>query len=545
MNRFKRSLIGLLLLALMAPRAMAQNAPVPVSDYVRKTIERSDKGIAYAWAMETAMRFGAFALPGWSRQVTGIVTRFVDTNQRIIQQRKSLLDDTVCMRADEIILEMQMEKVRGEMRKALQSQSITAITMLEEVLTFLNDRYEQLQKGARDPAYEDKTWYKRWSFDPPPEQGWCCPSEQDGDMCLQAKKDDCENADGLYADSVEGCIENGCKAPQERANQPQICPFNSDYLPPAVNGFGCDAETMFTVLDSFSEDSPFTQASVKELHSLFILELALEGNKNIGDVAGGIAGGEDLSQLKRKHAMKQGCIMDGRCYVAPERICTSAEQCPDKTPCIDARAIGQCEMNRGMKCLNDGDCGGGESKCQSLATALKVELRGPFSLEKNQKGLLETFRTLRRNDGEQRAQSEELLPRNNIQIILSTTAQYFRLLFTNFNIEQADREAVSFAVGSDPILSSQDIFYELHSSIAQLAKLASAKNGIRGFVRDFAYFLKRSCMERPCSQRLDRILKIVLQDECFPFVSGDFQSDTEDSPRWKKCLDAAKLTELK
>jgi hypothetical protein len=30
-----------------------------------------------------------------------------------------------------------------------------------------------------------------------------------------------------------------------------------------------------------------------------------------------------------------------------------------------------------------------------------------------------------------------------------------------------------------------------------------------------------------------------LQDECFPYTNGQFLSDTEDDPRWKKCALAA------
>ena len=66
----------------------------------------------------------------------------------------------------------------------------------------------------------------------------------------------------------------------------------------------------------------------------------------------------------------------------------------------------------------------------------------------------------------------------------------------------------------------------------------------RSFVRDFAYFLRRSCIDRPCSQRLDRILKIVFTDECFPFVSGQFLNDTVQNPGWRRCMTAAGISEL-
>jgi hypothetical protein len=287
----------------------------------------------------------------------------------------------------------------------------------------------------------------------------------------------------------------------------------------------------------------FTESAGQELRALILLETAMEDSGTLGNLAGGIAAGSDPEDLKRKHVAQYGCIMGGRCQVDINKQCSTIDDCPGKTRCVDARSIGRCDKNTDVKCLTDRDCAGG-GKCQRLSDAMQIELRGPFSLEPNHEGLLEAFRLLRSKDGADRASSESLTGDNNKPIALSGLSSYFRDLFKTFSTQQGDREALTFAVGSDPVLSTTSAFDSLHKSVADLGKLSSSRNGLRSFVRDYAYFLRRSCIDRPCSQRLDRILKIVLKDECFPFVSGEFLNATDQNPAWKRCMDAAGITEL-
>lgn len=535
-------LIALLLCTMSPQHARAQDVPPALSRYVQDTVDRSNAGIAYAWAVESSMMIGMFAVGGWMRQMTGVVTRYIRSDVQVVRQRQNLLTDSACLRADQIVLELQMEKIRSNLKKALEAKSIFAISLLEDNLEFVNKRYEALLTGARDPAYIDTTWYKKWPFEPPKTQVWCCPIEGDNDICSQTTSGACTDEGGMSFDTLQECTTFGCRKPEEKKEEP-VCPFHSDYLPPSLNGYGCDSEALMLTLDRFPKDTPFARSAFQELRALLLIQNAMEGKDKIGNLVGGIVNGQNPIDLKRKHVALSGCIMNGWCERAPDTACTGPSDCPNKTRCIDARSIGVCDNAQGRQCRADSDCAQG-GKCRRLSDALQVELRGAFSLEKNQTGLLHAFRRLRENDGADRTFSESYALDNNFPVI-NTLARYFRNLFAIFSREQGSREAATFAVGSDPVLSSTTSFKELHNSIALLGRLASGQDGIRGFVRDYAYFLRRSCTDRPCTQRLERILKIVFKDECFRFVSGAFLGDTEEEPGWKKCMEAAQINELR
>lgn len=371
---------------------------------------------------------------------------------------------------------------------------------------------------------------------------WCCPAEDIGNTCAQVDAATCAMAGGEAFETLNECTAYGCEAPAQKT-EAAVCPFHSDYLPPSLNGYGCDAETLFGLLTGMP-DSPFTDAAIKELEALTTLQRAMEAAGGMGNLAGGIAGGLDPNDLKRKHVSRFGCVMGGVCEANIDITCAGPDECPGKSRCIDARSVGQCDKNPDNICLDNNDCPS-NGQCRRLSDAMKIELRGPFSLERNHSGLLEAFRLLRREDGANRMQSEALTPANNKELLTSTVARYLRSLFVSFNTEQGEKEAMTFAVGSDPLLSAGTTFDELHKSVAELGRLAGSKEGIRSFVKDFAYFLRRSCLDRPCNLRLDRIIKIVLRDECFPYVSGAFTSNTEENPAWKRCMDAAGITELR
>lgn len=74
------------------------------------------------------------------------------------------------------------------------------------------------------------------------------------------------------------------------------------------------------------------------------------------------------------------------------------------------------------------------------------------------------------------------------------------------------------------VQETADAFAPLTQTIGDLSHLAHDKDtsvrSLRDMVQDFAYFLRRSCMNRPCNDRLDTILSTVATDACFPYTSG-------------------------
>jgi hypothetical protein len=108
---------------------------------------------------------------------------------------------------------------------------------------------------------------------------------------------------------------------------------------------------------------------------------------------------------------------------------------------------------------------------------------------------------------------------------------------------QGREEAAIFPQAIDPQLQIADALTSLHSAVSKLAKLATEKTGVRQFVLRYAYFLRRTCMYRPCSLMLDQVIKIASTDDCFPYTNGDFLMDSADNPRWERCKEAAKLGE--
>ncbi len=86
----------------------------------------------------------------------------------------------------------------------------------------------------------------------------------------------------------------------------------------------------------------------------------------------------------------------------------------------------------------------------------------------------------------------------------------------------------------------ENTFTPLTSVIGDFSRLAHNYNkdqrGLRDVTMDFAYFLRRSCMNRSCNARLDGIIGILPADSCFPYTtgSGDLaQNATADEVKQK------------
>ncbi|MDD4319593.1 MAG: hypothetical protein PHW10_04705 [Candidatus Peribacteraceae bacterium] len=90
----------------------------------------------------------------------------------------------------------------------------------------------------------------------------------------------------------------------------------------------------------------------------------------------------------------------------------------------------------------------------------------------------------------------------------------------------------------------EEAFAPLSETIGKLSRLVSTmeedgeERSLRAYVRDLAYFLRRSCMNRDCNASLERIIKIAGADACFPFTKGDGDREEDMSQEdWEKKIE--------
>jgi hypothetical protein len=438
------------------------------------------------------------------------------------------LDHTACLRLDLFLLESKIETVREEMKRALDEGKFSAVFRLTRLLEFLNKRYEILLRGALDPNVQDAGWGAQRVFDPP-RVGYCCRDPNglppDDTTCQRSDQKQCEEdsegnrTNGKWSATQDECVNNGCSENPRLPKDQVICPFNSDYLPPGLpnasgKAYGCDDTAIAAALAKFPSspagDDPnwidynapreTAQAELTAVQTMSgqvqryiqdarkFLELQVEIDKLL----------ERQTQFgqsppAREHAKRQGCVQ------------------PNQEPWPEG--------------------------------AVRFDLRGPFSPspEKNDTKILNLFRELRRYQGSVREIPEYLLSFWKIFFGEKVLKNYGQWFFGTYSTKQGEREANAFAVGSDPRLQIDKALEPFSKQMVRLATLAhEMSGGLRGFVRDYAFFLRRTCLQRPCNERLERVLKIVFQDACFPYTNGDFTGDGEgDSARWKKCAKAA------
>lgn len=522
--------IGLLsVAAMLGPlSASAENiSAAAISPYVRDTLTRSEKGIATAWARAEDMKLiEDSALGQWQRAVFSIVARVVDTQTSIAVQQKSLVSITACQRLDTLLLELEMEKVRTNLQDALDQQSISAINTLESVLNFINTRYVQLTRGANDPRFADTAWYTPQGFEDAPTKVWCCQKDQGDAMCHQMTSELCQGDGGVALSTLESCGNYGCKIDDGKATEPQRCPFASDYLPPSTSGYGCDANTLQSALDVL-ESSDFAKQAKTFIASARREQESIDTIQTILDSTDALRNGGDTEHA---HYAAAGCFIDTVCAQNPEKTCTRDADCGNEDRCVDPLAVPKCSNKTG--------------KCASLLDAVRTPLRGPFSFTPDDSALLDAFQFQRQAEGLRRPTAGYFTQMENPGLLGRALATYGQEIFRSINGAAGRQEAAIFAEGSDPMLQTGNIYDRLNKSVANIGIYASKMTGIRGFVRDFAWFLRRTCIDRPCNQRLERILKIVFADECFPYTTGDYASDSKDNPRWQKCMDAAQVQAL-
>ena len=91
------------------------------------------------------------------------------------------------------------------------------------------------------------------------------------------------------------------------------------------------------------------------------------------------------------------------------------------------------------------------------------------------------------------------------------------------NLHQAVLESAALAKIVDAPQRLSRNFRLVGKSGVNLAQLAhELDQGTRKFARDLAWFLLRSCLGRPGAEKLQGILRIVLEESCFPYTNGEY-----------------------
>jgi hypothetical protein len=483
------SILGLFLVTMLPATARAAACPpggaaemaelTPISShYTKKVIERAEAGISAANAGSESPLDLDFLFLDWLDEITGFIAEVIDTDLRLNQEQLDLRQHTACLYIDLEIIEATMTKVQ--------------CLLGEETLTTTSVNVEKIFKLHSVLMFLNERYRHLLA-------GGSDPLYRDGSWQIQQDFD-----------------------ARDYTKDPPMCPFHSDYLPPTVYGYGCDTETLgnysFTPVQEendaleqlIEERNEFIEDS-QDLDEL-ILQLNWFTGREPPDLSNFGAG------LDREHKEFSGCA---------------------------AASTGTGTIEAGHEVYRRG--------------GTRVELRGPFSFEKDEPKIVREFLQLRTLWGASRPQSKEFkFPSeftNPAQRLAAETRELSftfldkairnvgRLFMHAWNMEQSKREAGIVAKASDPFLQTRQELQELRTQMAWLAQLANQKNmGGRLFTAKLGTFLRASCIDRPCNTQLENVLKVILTDDCFPFVPGDFARMTEegDDPD-AKCVQSARL----
>lgn len=546
-----------------ACQTLATLAPVS-SHYVQKTLTRADAGIAYANQAGGASSF-QYVVP-WAQQIASAWLSLSDVQLRVTVQQRSLAEASACRRFDTLLIECKMDGVREEMNKALTRGSYVGVMRLQSLLTFLNERLEHLANGGLDPTYVDPTWGRIQLFDPPAPV-WCCPgveldpASQNPYQCVQTTPEVCGVAlEGSWSQSLDQCLGQGCSAPPtvDPATEGSMCPYHSDYLDAMESGFGCDEQIMqprseygplAAELSALMEVTSRTNDFRERAQELLKVQAELEGLLD-----------KDASVVPppepRQHQTAYGCmIQSGYCTDLPDVSCRTDGDCRAKKAGSCTLHQGACTGNLAQFCSTDAECQAtGAGTCTSPRTQIPLyPLRGAFSADDNHIGILSRFIGLRTTQGETREQSNEFkqpaefqaddtarrmerLRANPLEQMLRYTA---RATFSLWSRIQGRSESQIYPAAADAQMNIAEDMGPLRASVSRLTVHSSKPEGIRSFAVKLSYWLRRTCLDRACSKRLDQVLKIALTDACFPYADGSFIADTPANTRWKQCAKAA------
>jgi hypothetical protein len=531
----------------------------PVSRYAEAVLQRADDGLEYAREadpIDNALEL----LPGWMLTVASTWSGLTDTEIQRVLTVDELINASACLQLDLALIDCKIDEVRAEQREQTSRKALFGIARLNALVEFLNERRGHLQTGALDAGYIDPTWGNLYAFDNP-EEVWCAPPEAD-QSCERKDRVECEEAGGTSYETWDGCMATATlpsnASSASSSDTGIMCPFDANYAPPFDSGFGCDIETME---EGSRQDYEPIRAELDALR-LISNELnesresavkLLELQKEIDNLFG-VQSTVPPPPPPRTHLNAFGCgWMGGYCDDDEARRCVSDLDCEANVSCEYPQKL--CEDNRAIRCDNDDQCGDFGPCIDTTKVAQERALRGAFSIDKDQIGILTTFLNVRSLQDVSRAFTEDFsapneLPASNDDLIRQRTAEFaspfFRTIVENFRTTiqswsrtQSQLDALIYPEAVDGPLEAAHSLSDLHAAVSEFSRQASTKQGVRDFVTRFAYFLRLTCWKRQCGELLERAIRLSTTDECFPYANGEYLTDNESDPRWEKCKDAA------
>ncbi|MFH0769772.1 MAG: hypothetical protein V1926_00150 [Candidatus Peregrinibacteria bacterium] len=483
----------------------------PVSDhFVRAVLERAQGMVISAETL--AGTFDDSGFLSWLESAYKTLAGISDASLQIVGQEQDLLATTPCLAIDQLLLDAMVARIQCKIQKAFADRKSTTITALQDALKFVDQERRQLGQGARDHTFQDANWWQRRSFEP---QKWCCGNADS--VCIPGEGSSCL---GAAFDSLRECQASSM------CTERRMCPFDTNYLPPTVigsgttakpvgAGYGCDVSVLETYGSLSLPNASLDDAIKKEL----------ESSREIAQKRDALISASE--SLKNKIVELENLM--GRPLPREAQYFGK-----EKTGKYTHERISGCPAAEGTGTLIPLD--------SWPEGAARTETRGPFSLLTDNIRLLGHYLEVKDIWGQKRPYTdpfktpEEFLPdnptlsaqaaaRNSIFDSLSRALNdiAYRPALKAWDRLQEWLEAAMVPKATDAPKQLSTQMLPLRAAVSAMATQGNSLNfGIRNFTRGLAYYLRRTCLTRPCNARLEQILKITLTNACFPYTDGGY-----------------------
>lgn len=509
--------------------------------YTQKVLTRVNAAIAKAKTQPGGSERIPISRLQFLSEIQSAFYLMVDTDLRSVEYSRDLTQVNSCLHYDLAVLEAKIEEVRCEILEAYDRNSPDGIHILTATATFLNQRYKHLIKGALQPTHTDKTWSYADEFDDPIE-GWCCDiSTQE---CSVKTNEECEQVPaedqriGHFYPTKDACLtESICSFATDETARPRYteqCPFDSDYLTPSLTGYGCDLHVLSEIPTGIL---PGVDAEVQALRTLAqTRDNFLEDIRHIHDttmVMDTLVHENMLSEQERRalerfgqqqsqnpqHKRVYGCYAD----LTPE------ERNELELPEAD-------ETNTGTE-------GRLTPRTKPAEEWIRLPVRTAFFFRKDHLAIWTAYlryvtelEVLREFPDYIKNPDEFVLERDRKKAmeknsLLSVARNDYRDNWQSFQKDQAQQNAILLTKAYDTAVQTKEVMQPVRPMMAKNAQLVSStQGGMRRFAINYAYFLRRSCIYRPCNEKLDTIMQILFSDACFPYTNngrGSFEDCME------------------